>query len=369
MSLFTPISYPSNSERLTSQDLDGFLIWAVKNNVSDITIQNEDFLFCEIYGKKHKVLNKKLTKSDLIGIISKLHSDGAISILNSGQQIDYAYFVKENRDTTYRFRVNLKSISVLGDKGFSLAIRVINNQPPLLENLSLSDDLLNAFKSKRGSIYVSGPTGSGKSTLLASILAWRLSALDAHLKVSTLEQPIEFTYDYLDLPTATISQMEIGINIPSFADGVRNSLRTRSDIVLVGESRDYETISASIYAAMTGPLVFSTTHTGNVSEVVSRLISVFPEGEKNSAFIDLVSNLKVLINQILVPSLDGKRIPIREYLIFTPEIIETILYSDPTKITHTMRKIMKQFGFNLIDDLTLKHNLGLISTETYEHYL
>lgn len=366
--LFEPICYKNTSSRFTPYDLEDFLIWAVKNEVSDITIQNEEMLFCEIHGKKHRVYEKKLSKADLIGIITKIHSEGAISTLNSGQQIDYAYSVKENRDLVHRYRVNMKSISIMGDKGFSLSIRVLNNRPPLLESLNLPEDMIKAFKSRRGSVYVSGPTGSGKSTLLASIIAWRMSDPNAHIKISTYENPIEYTYEYLDSQTATISQVEIGSNIESFAEGVRNSLRTRSDVVLVGEARDYETISASIYAAMTGPLVFSTTHTNNVAEVISRLISVFPESEKESALIDLVTNLKMLINQNLVTSVDGKRVPIREYLIFNDEIVDLILDSDLSQITQTMRRIMKKHGKTFYEDLSDKFKQGIISKETFDYF-
>jgi defect-in-organelle-trafficking protein DotB len=189
----------------------------------------------------------------------------------------------------------MKSISILGDKGFSLSLRVIKNIPPDIETLKLPEDMLQAFKSRKGLIAVAGPTGSGKSTLLASVIAWRLIDENAHIKVSTYEKPIEYTFEYLDTKTSSISQMEIGLNINSFADGVHNSLRTRSDVVLVGEARDYDTISATINAVMTGPLVFTTTHANNCSEMLARLINVFPNNERIPRLVDLVTNLKMLV--------------------------------------------------------------------------
>lgn len=365
---FVPILYNNESSNFNAYDLDNFLFWAVENEVSDITIQNEEMVFCEIYGKKHKVNNKRLSKTDLMGIITKIHSDGAVSTLNSGEEIDYAYFIKKDKYTTYRFRVNMKSISILGDKGFSLSLRVIKNIPPSIESLNLPEDMLMAFKSRKGLIAVAGPTGSGKSTLLASVIAWRLIDKDAHIKVSTYESPIEYTYEYLDTQTSTISQMEIKYNIPSFGDGVRNSLRTRSDVVLVGEARDYDTISATINAVMTGPLVYTTTHSNNCSEMLARLINVFPENERISRLVDLVTNTKMFVTQNLVPSIDGKRIAIREYIIFNQEIIDLILEAEFDKITHTMRKIVKQYGKTFLEDLTEKYHQGLISQEVFEEY-
>lgn len=365
---FVPITYNNESSDFTAYDFDDFLLWAVDNHVSDITIQNEEVLLCEIHGKKHKVHNKRLTKTDLTRIITKIHSDGAVSTLNGGKEIDYAFAVKRNK-TAYRFRVNMKSVTIAGDKGFSLSIRVLNSKPPAIEEINLPEDMLKAFKSKRGLIVISGATGSGKSTLLASVLTWRLLDPNAHIKVSTYESPIEYVYDDLDLQTSTISQMELGYNLDgTFGDGARNSLRTRSDVVLIGEARDYDSISASINAAMMGPLVYTTTHTNNVSEIIARLINVIPTNERNARIVDLITNLKMLVTQSLVPSLDGKRIPIREYVIFNQEIVDLLLEADFDQITYTMRRIVKQYGKTFLEDLTEKYDQGLISKEVFEEY-
>lgn len=368
-SLFIPVVYPNESSNFTVHELEDFLIWAAENEVSDITIQNDEVLFCEIHGKKHKVHSKKLSKSDVIGIITKIHSDGAVSTVNSGQEINYAFNIKKNRNITYRFRVNIKSISILSDKGFSLSIRVIKSRPPFIEELNLPENMLKAFKSKRGLILISGATGSGKSTLLASVIAWRLMDEDAHIKVSTYENPIEYTYEYLETKTATISQMEIGTNLNgTFGDGAKNSLRTRSDVVLIGEAMDYDTISSTLNTAMTGPLVYSTIHTNNASEIIARIINVFPSNERNSRIIDLITNLKMLVTQSLVPSISGKRIPIREYVIFNQEIIDTLLEADSDQITYVMRKIIKKYGKSFSEDLTEKYEQGLISKEVFDNY-
>jgi defect-in-organelle-trafficking protein DotB len=365
---FVPIAYVNESSNFTAYELEDFLIWAVKNNVSDITIQNDEVLFCEIHGKKHKVHSKRLSKADLIGIITKIHSDGAVATVNSGEEIDYAFNVKEGK-LNHRFRVNIKSVTVAGDKGFSLSIRVLNSKPPRIEELNLPEDMLKAFKSKRGLIIVSGATGSGKSTTLASVIVWRMTDPDAHIKISTYESPIEYTFDDYETPTATISQMEIGTNLQgTFGDGARNSLRTRSDVVLIGESRDYDTISATINAAMTGPLVYTTLHTNNASEIIARLINVFPSNERKARIVDLITNLKMLVTQALVPSVDGKRLAVREYVIFNQEIVDLLLEADFDQITHVMRRIVKQYGKTFLEDLTEKYEQGLISKEVFEEY-
>jgi defect-in-organelle-trafficking protein DotB len=365
---FISLSYKNEMSNFSPNDLDSFFIWAVENDISDITLQNEEKIFCEQYGRKHKVTKRKLNRSELIGIIHKIHSEGAVSKLNSGDEIDFAFVLKKDREISYRFRVNMKSIHTSGERGYSLAFRIIKNNPPSIDSLALPQDMLDTFKSRSGLILVTGPTGSGKSTLLASVLDWRLQDPTSHIKVSTYENPIEFVYDETVKPTSSISQMEVGLNIKTFADGVRNSLRTRSDVILIGEARDYETISATINGVMTGPLVYSTCHTGNASEVIARLINTFPENERKARMVDLITNFKMIVTQKLIPSLDGKRVAIREYLIFTKEIVDILLETEIEKITQVMRKVVSEYGQLFIEDLILKYNQGYISEETLESY-
>ena len=121
-----------------------------------------------------------------------------------------------------RFRVNMTTIFADGHKGFSITIRTIKNRAPLLEDLNLPKEIIQNISPKQGLIIIAGATGSGKSTLLASVLDWRMRDPDAHLKILTYEAPIEYVYDDVIKPTTIISQSEIYVHLPSFADGVRN---------------------------------------------------------------------------------------------------------------------------------------------------
>ncbi len=131
--------------------------------------------------------------------------------------------------------------------------------------------------------------------------------------------------------------------MPSFVRGVRNSLRTRSDIVLIGESRDYATSKAMINASMVGPLVYTTCHTNNVAEIPARLINDFPENEKEAEFVNLIDNLELLLTQKLVPSVDGKRVAIREFLILTQEMKDLLIEGGLNRVTINLRKMVKHF--------------------------
>lgn len=362
---FQMLSYSNSIANFSTNDLSDFIDWCVKNEVSDITIQNEEKITCEIHGKKHLVIQKRLNKSEVSSIIRHMYSASSDSILNSGEEIDFAWVCKIDKEKKYRFRVNAKSISIENDRGYSITMRYINNKAPELLSLNLPKDMIEAFYSKRGIVIMSGPTGSGKSTALASVIQHRLGEEDAHLKISTFEKPIEFTYDHVEKHTASISQCEIEGNMPSFERGVRNSLRTRSDIVLIGEARDYPTIRAVIDASMVGPLVYTTCHTNNVAEVPARLLNVFPENEKEAAFMNLIDNLEMIVTQKLIPSVDGKRLAIREYIILNQDLKDLLIEGGIAKVTLNLRKLVKEFGHTFVEDLTDKLISGLITEETF----
>jgi defect in organelle trafficking protein DotB len=347
-------------------ELEKLFLWCVNNKVNDLTLQNEEAIICEIDSKKHHVTSNRLTLSDMNNIISHLHSPGAVSEINSGREIDFAWSLKKDKYTTYRFRINAKSAQVLSDKGYCLSIRVIPNKAPELHTLNLPQGMLDAFCVKDGMIYVTGPTGSGKTTLLASVIQARLQNPDSHLKISTFESPIEMVYDDIIKPTSVITQNEIGVHMGSFALGGRNSLRTRSDVVLIGEARDYDTIDAVLNVAMTGPLVYTTCHTNNVSEVPARLINVFPENIKQARLVDMIDNMRMIVTQKLIEAKTGGRIAIQEYLIFNQDIKDRLIDSDLNRITYTMRNIMKTEGHSFLEDLTQKLDAGLITSHVFE---
>lgn len=364
-SRFNMLSYPNEQPNFNVNDLEDFVEWCVENNVSDITLQNEERITCEIYGKKHLVTKRRLNKSEVSAIIRHIYSSGSDSILNGGEEIDFAWVAKIDKNRQYRFRVNAKSIYTSNDRGYSISMRYISNKAPQLSSLKLSNSMIEAFYSKKGIILISGITGSGKSTLLASVIQHRLGEENAHLKISTFEKPIEFTYDHIEKYTSSISQCEIEVNIPSFERGVRNSLRTRSDVVLIGEARDYPTIRSVIDASMVGPLVYTTCHTSNVAEIPARLLNVFPENEKEAAFMNLIDNLEMLITQKLVESADGKRVAIREYIIFTQQLKDLLIDGGFARVTYNLRKLVKEYGHTFLEDLTDKLIAGEITEEVF----
>ena len=364
---FISLKYKGEPNRFGPNDIEPFIIWCVEQQASDITIQNEEQIFCEIHGKMHRVTNRRLSKPEVSDIIATIYKgDGAISKLNGGEDVDLPWNIRVNRDTVLRFRVNMTAIFTEGQKGYQITIRTITNRAPLLETLKIPQEIIDNVTPKQGLIIISGATGSGKSTLLASILDWRMRDEDAHLKILTYEAPIEYVYDDVPKPTTSIAQTEIGSHLNNFATGVRNALRRKPSIILMGEMRDKETIGEGVTASQTGHLVYGTLHTNSVSDVVRRMVNVFDVEEKNARAADIIGSLKMVIAQMLIPSTDGKRVAIREYLIFTQTIKDFLLEGGVENLTYNTRRMVEEHGISFLEDATSKFNEGLISEKELE---
>jgi defect-in-organelle-trafficking protein DotB len=360
------IYYPDEPTRFNANDIEPFIIWTTRNQTSDVTIQNEEQIICEIYGEKIRVTKRKISKPEMIDIICAIYkSDGAISQLNSGKDVDLPWTIKASRDEILRYRVNMTTILTNGHKGFSLTIRTIKNRAPLLEDMNLPEDIINNITPRQGLIMVVGATGSGKSTLLASVIDWRLRQEDANLKILTYEAPIEYVYDDVPKPSSIISQTEIGPHLPSFEAGVRNALRRKPDIILMGEMRDKETIGEGVTASMTGHLVYGTLHSNNAADTVRRMVNVFDVEEKNARAQDILTSLKLIVAQMLIPSVDGKRVALREYLVFSEEVVEELLEAGIDNLTYMTRKMLKNHGRSFLQDATEKYNDGIISEKWF----
>ena len=218
----------------------------------------------------------------------------------------------------------------------------------------------------QGTVVITGSTGSGKSTLLASIIKSLLEQTDGNRKMLTYEAPIEFVYDTVDAPSSLISQSEIPKHLPSFAAGVRNALRRKPRLILVGEARDQETIAAVIEAALTGHPVYTTVHSNGVADAVRRMITTFPADERHSRALDILETMRLIVWQKLSPSTDGKRVALREFLVFDDKIRDALLGTDINLLAQTTRKLLKQFGQPMLVDATKKFKDGLLPEREYK---
>ena len=271
----------------------------------------------------------------------------ALGIMNQSQrdkfkeknEIDLAYGVPG----LGRFRVN-----VFQQRGsLGAVLRAIPFQVKTTEELQLPKVIEKiADSEERGLILVTGTTGSGKSTTLAAIIDYINKTRTKH--IITIEDPIEFL---MRDKKSIINQREIGIDTFSFSVALRSALRQDPDVILVGEMRDFETIETALLAAETGHLVLSTLHTLDATETINRIIGIFPPFQQKQVRMQLVSVLRAVISQRLVPKADGQgRVPAVEVLIGTSLIRELILDADRTReIPDFIQKGFTTYGMQTFD--------------------
>lgn len=357
--------YAQEPIRLSITAVDEILIHCVKLGASDITFQTGEPIYAEVYGKLKKITRRRLSNTEVGEVLNAMYGPNATALIMSGKDLDTHYEIRPNRSDRYRFRINGTGCQVEGHDGIQITARTIPTDPPTLDSMNLPKDILNALAPEQGVVYVTGATGSGKSTLLAAIIRSITEDQESHRKVLTYEAPIEFVFDNVAKVSSIVSQSEIPRHLPSFAAGVRNALRRKPRLILVGEARDPETIAAVMEAAMTGHPVYTTLHSNSVAETIRRLVITFPPEERQGRTIDIIETVRLVVSQRLVPSVEGKRVALREYLIFDEKIRDILLETDILNITNVVRKLVREHGRTMEADAHEKFKANMITERQY----
>ncbi len=257
----------------------------------------------------------------------------AYSIMNERQQKEFEATLEMNLSIGLegigRFRIN-----VYRQRGaVAFVVRYITSKIPDLASLHLPDQLKELIMLPRGLILVVGATGSGKSTTLASMIDYRNGERTGH--ILTIEDPIEYLHTH---KKSVVDQRELGLDTLSYANALKNAMREAPEVILIGEIRDRETMQAAIAYAETGHLCLSTLHANNANQTLDRIINFFPESAHHQLFVDLSLNLKAVISQRLVKSVEGKRLPAVEILLGTSYVSDLIQKG----AIHEIKEAMKQ---------------------------
>lgn len=306
-------------------DFNELLCWAVDNQMSDLILSSNEPVWLSRLGCKVPVTKRKLLTdeiNDLIDEISK--SSSASADLQSGHEKNFSYAIKKDRLTTYRFRVNATSTQLNGPLGCAVTMRFIPPFPPLLEDLEIEPELLEAIEPVDGFVIVSGNTGTGKTTLLAAVMRNILSKPGK--SIVTYEQPVEFMLKDLPERKSLIDHHEIGTNLLTWENAPANANRRDPDIVFLGEAKERATFAGMLELGNIGKACYVSLHTSRPRMVIPRILDKFPYEERAQAASILISNLRVLISQKLLLHTNGnKRVAIREYVVFTAEDREALL--------------------------------------------
>ncbi len=322
-----------------SLNIDELLKAAVAKKASDLHLKVGNSPIARVDGHLEPLdPNLKLSQEDVVAIAFSIMNNQQKQRFKERSEIDLAY----SAPGLGRFRVN-----VYQQRGtVNLVFRAVPTKILTIQELHLPAVIEKMAAETRGMILVTGTTGSGKSTTLASIID-QINRTRTE-NVITIEDPIEFLHRDRK---CLVSQREIGADTESFSVALRSALRQDPDVILVGEMRDFETISTALVAAETGHLVLSTLHTVDATETVNRIISVFPPYQQKQIRLQLAGILKGVISQRLVPRADGQgRVPAVEVMVATQTIKESIIDPEKTRRIHDVIAAgTSQYGMQTFD--------------------
>ncbi len=283
----------------------------------------------------------------------------AIHVMNEKQRQHF----EENGEVDMSFAIAGEGryrVNVYKQRGSNaMAFRYVGITIPSPESLGVPQSVIDLYQKKRGLVLVTGPTGSGKSTTLASIIDTVNNNREAH--VITLEDPIEYLHQH---KKSIVNQREIGLDSNNYAKALRAALREDPDVILVGEMRDFETISTAITAAETGHLVFSTLHTIGAASTVDRVIDVFPPHQQQQIRVQFANVLEAVISQQLIPMVNGEgRVAAFEVLHNNPAVRNLIREGKTHQLTSVMQTNRKMGMITMDDALTQLYQEYKISRE------
>ena len=321
--------------------IDKLLQACVKQGASDIHIVVGQPPVFRLHGRMRRLETKVLEAEDTVQLMKSIAPERCQRELQESGSSDFGFAF----GTMARFRV-----SIFKQRGFiSMVLRQIPTDKLTPEQLGVPEAVIKLCLRPRGLILVTGPTGSGKTTTLASLIDYININHDHH--IITIEDPIEFYHEH---KKSTVNQREVGVDVPSFSEAIRRALRQDPDIILVGEMRDLDTISAAITAAETGHIVFGTLHTNSAMGTVNRLIDAFPGNLQDQIRTQLSTSLLGVVAQTLIPKVGGGRVAAYEILIVTSGIANLIRENKTFRIGSAIQTGSK-FGMKLMDDALFDH--------------
>jgi twitching motility protein PilT len=332
-----------------SIQMDDLLQVVVDEGASDLHIRVGVPPVIRLHGAMVPMDLPILTPEDTENMMKSVTSDSHIQKVREQGGTDFGFAFGDMA----RFRV-----SVFKEKGnHGLVLRQIPTKLLSLEQIGLPPSIKDLLFRPRGLILVTGPTGSGKTTTLASMIDVVNTERDCH--IITVEDPIEYYHPH---KKSIVTQREIGVDVPDFAEALRRGLRQDPDCILVGEMRDLETMEAAITAAETGHLVFATLHTTGAARTVDRIVDAFPTDQQEQIRTQLASSIVAVISQLLLVRNDGKgRVACFEIMITTPSIQALIRDNKTFRITSDIQTGAK-FGMVTLDaNLMSLYERGLIS--------
>jgi twitching motility protein PilU len=319
-----------------SKFLHDLLRLMLSKNGSDLFLTAEFPPAFKVDGRMVPVSNVPLTGQHTLELARALMNDRQAAEFEEKLECNFAI----SPSGIGRFRVN--AFMQQGRAG--IVCRTIKVEIPSFESLGIPEVLKEVVLTKRGLVIVVGATGSGKSNTLAAMLGHRNQATHGH--IITIEDPVEFVHPHKN---CIVTHREVGVDTESWHAALKNTLRQAPDVIMIGEIRDRETMEHAVTFAETGHLCLATLHSNSANQALDRIINFFPEERRHQLLMDLSLNLKSIISQRLIPTLNGKgRVPAVEILLNSPLISDLIFKGEVGTIKEIMKK-SRELGMQTFD--------------------
>ncbi len=332
-------------------DITQLLAFVMQNDASDLHISAASPPIIRVHGLLKRVKGDPLSSDEIRTMLYSIMTEDQRSVYEKDLEIDFAISFGEKA----RFRVNAFTTRT----GAAAVFRTIPSDVPTMQELELPPVMRRFAELEKGIVIVTGPTGSGKSTTLASLVNHINETMPKH--ILTVEDPVEFFHAS---KKALVNHREVGTDTMTFARALKSALREDPDVILVGEMRDYETISLALTAAETGHLVFATLHASSAAKTIDRLIDVFPQGDKDMVRAMLSGSLQGVVAQTLLRRADGSgRVGAFEILVGT-NAVRNLIRENQVAQMYSMMQTGSRYGMITMEDaITDLEESGLISKE------
>lgn len=312
---------------------------AIEGRWSDVHLTTNEYIYYRQKSKLKILAGEIFSSKDFEEIITTILNERQQNIFRSEKVIDFAYeFAK------HRFRINIYAIY----KGYSLAIRLINDKVKSISEFYQQEILQNILHNDNGLILICGATGTGKSTTLASMIEYLNQNKYKH--IITLEEPIEYVFTN---KKSLIHQREYHVDFENFSDAIKMAMRQDPDVIMVGEIRDTETMKACLNAAETGHLVLGTLHASSVVEAIIRMESFFNQKQIEAVSMQIASSLNSIIIQKLVPTLNNDLVCCMDILLASMAVKNLIAKNQLAQLISQMQ-LSKKMGMQFMRDDILK---------------
>ncbi|MFT9089615.1 MAG: ATPase, T2SS/T4P/T4SS family [Gluconacetobacter sp.] len=355
---------PGHRERITGGSIDQLITWCAQMDASRIFLQSGRPVTIRRHGRNVKASDRALHTSEIEEALNHFYRDDAVSMMRRGIPINTSHCVwPDRRKRRHSFRVHAHSCQVGATQGSAVILRPLQDIPRPVADQHVEPELLDALDQGMGFYLVCGATGSGKTTLLGGVIRHWLEDPQRHYNIIEGAAPTEILYDLVSQPTCTIDQTEIPRDFPTFAGFIEGCTRSEPTHIVLVECNSPATMEAAIQGGISGHALLTSLHTKSPQETIRRIIGLCPADQRDSLVIAALEGLKLIVNQRLLLSTDGKRTPVRSFIRFTNKRRARLLDAPVDRWPNLIGQLVEEEGQTFATAIARAHEEGRISDD------